>query len=174
MTPQCEPTEGAEDGSRFWRHVRTDGVYREIGRGLIEATLTKCVIYEDRTGIRWVRPSDEFDDGRFVRCENPNWGYPFFKPDAAQSELTRLRTTIEAQSVTLQDSSAALAVTTARVKVLEAALEDARVTISNTRTNIMSEINRGNDRWEGCPEIFAKKLHEIEAVLNASAGKAGQ
>lgn len=55
--PAWEPTH---------RH-RKGGLYRELHRGLLEADLTRVVIYEDRLGNVWVRPAREFDDGRFVR-----------------------------------------------------------------------------------------------------------
>jgi hypothetical protein len=89
MTTPCAPAETAEDGRRFWSHVKTDGVYEEIARGLIEATLVKCVIYRGHDGVFWVRPSDEFDDGRFVRCEMPAlWGFGF-RPDASELAAAR-------------------------------------------------------------------------------------
>lgn len=47
------------------RHIKSGGEYRVIGRGLIEATLADVVIYEASNGKLWVRPSEEFDDGRF-------------------------------------------------------------------------------------------------------------
>lgn len=55
----------------LWRH-RGGGTYRVVGHGLIEATLTAAVIYEPVgfDGPNWVRPADEFLDGRFTRVEN--------------------------------------------------------------------------------------------------------
>lgn len=51
---------------RRWRHRKTQGIYRVIATGLIEETLTPCVVYEAEKGGRvWVRPYDEFMDGRF-------------------------------------------------------------------------------------------------------------
>ena len=49
------------------RH-RKGGLYRLIARGRIEATLEPCAIYEGvGTGLVWVRPEAEFEDGRFTR-----------------------------------------------------------------------------------------------------------
>lgn len=48
------------------RHKR-GGLYRLIARGRIEATLEPCAIYEGvGTGLVWVRPEAEFEDGRFA------------------------------------------------------------------------------------------------------------
>lgn len=49
------------------RHKK-GGLYRLIARGRIEATLEPCAIYEGvSTGLVWVRPEAEFEDGRFTR-----------------------------------------------------------------------------------------------------------
>lgn len=49
------------------------------------------------------------------------------------------------------------------------ALEDARTSLSITRTNIMCEINRCADprdsRWEGVPEILKERIAKIDAAL---------
>jgi len=48
------------------RH-RKGGLYRMLARGYIEETLAPCVIYQDfREGYVWVRPEDNFMDGRFT------------------------------------------------------------------------------------------------------------
>lgn len=52
-----------------WRPThqhRKGGLYRVIGRGLIEASKAPAVIYEAEDGTLWVRPETEFDDGRFT------------------------------------------------------------------------------------------------------------
>ena len=56
-------------GSR-WGHVKRGGTYVVIDNGVIEATLTACVIYKaDADGTTWVRPLSEFMDGRFLEIE---------------------------------------------------------------------------------------------------------
>ncbi len=56
-------------GSR-WRHVKRGTTYAVVDTGIIEATMTTCVIYKaDADGTTWVRPLSEFVDGRFVEIE---------------------------------------------------------------------------------------------------------
>lgn len=51
---------------------RKGGVYKVIATGMIEATLTPCVIYQNmKGGAVWVRPYAEFNDGRFVCLDGP-------------------------------------------------------------------------------------------------------
>lgn len=56
-----------------WRHVKGGGVYEELARGHLQISDTEwdekpCVVYRSVTsGSVWVRPSDEFEDGRFER-----------------------------------------------------------------------------------------------------------
>jgi hypothetical protein len=54
--------------SSLWRH-RKGGTYRIVGHAMIEASMTPAVIYESLSGDAglWVRPGDEFLDGRFTR-----------------------------------------------------------------------------------------------------------
>lgn len=55
------------------------------------------------------------------------------------------------------------------------ALEDARTTISLTRTNIMCEIGRCADpsesRWAGVPELLKERLDRIDATLSLAKGE---
>lgn len=49
---------------KVWRHLKTDGVYYELGRSFWNAM--DVVIYISRQdNVIWVRGADEFDDGRF-------------------------------------------------------------------------------------------------------------
>ena len=49
-----------------YRHIKTGGLYRVLRHGRIEADLRAVVIYESLADGRvWVRPTDEFYDGRF-------------------------------------------------------------------------------------------------------------
>lgn len=57
-----------QHGKKF-KHVKTGGIYEILATGLIEATLMPCVIYSGNDGTVWVRPHDEFNDGRFVLIE---------------------------------------------------------------------------------------------------------
>lgn len=44
------------------------GLYRVVARGLIEADLSPCVVYDNAAGETWVRPADDFDQtDPFVR-----------------------------------------------------------------------------------------------------------
>lgn len=59
-------TAPAATGTPTHRHKK-GGLYRLIARGRIEATLEPCAIYEGvGTGLVWVRPEAEFEDGRFT------------------------------------------------------------------------------------------------------------
>lgn len=51
-----------------WRHKKTGNMYRIVRFGIIEKTLSPAVIYEpvEEPGALFVRPCDEFFDGRFV------------------------------------------------------------------------------------------------------------
>jgi len=47
------------------RH-RKGGFYRVINAGLWEPDRSPVVIYDDAAGQVWVRPKEEFEDGRFT------------------------------------------------------------------------------------------------------------
>lgn len=51
------------------KHVKTGGLYRVIRdqNVFIEATKTPAVLYEAADGTYWIRPKDEFYDGRFEK-----------------------------------------------------------------------------------------------------------
>ncbi len=53
---------------QFWqathRH-RKGGLYRVIAEGVWEPDRSPVVIYDDESGQVWVRPKEEFEDGRF-------------------------------------------------------------------------------------------------------------
>ena len=52
------------------RHVKTRGIYEIIGYGKIEKDQTPVAIYEQIwEGRIWVRPTEEFEDGRFELME---------------------------------------------------------------------------------------------------------
>ncbi len=55
-----------------YRHKKTGGTYQLVMFAKIEATLTPAVVYAARSkdGLQcWVRPVDEFCDGRFEAVE---------------------------------------------------------------------------------------------------------
>lgn len=55
---------------QLYRHIKSGGRYRLIARGHLEADLTPVTIYAAETdGTVWVRPTAEFDDGRFEPIE---------------------------------------------------------------------------------------------------------
>ena len=46
------------------RH-RKGGLYRIMGHGTLESDRSAVTIYDDTDGQVWVRPTQEFEDGRF-------------------------------------------------------------------------------------------------------------
>lgn len=51
----------------FYRHLKTGNVYEKLHEGTHEATMLPVVIYRAlRDNTIWVRPRDEFYDGRFL------------------------------------------------------------------------------------------------------------
>lgn len=57
---------------KLWRHKKRGAVYQEIGRAKLQASDTggmsdnePMVVYAGEDGQLWVRPADEFEDGRF-------------------------------------------------------------------------------------------------------------
>lgn len=57
-----------------WRPThqhRKGGLYQVVGGGFIEADKSHVVIYQDQDGTRWIRPWDEFYDGRFTILPEP-------------------------------------------------------------------------------------------------------
>ena len=59
----------AEPAQKY-RHRKTGGVYRLIARGCMESDLAPVTIYAAADGTVWVRPTAEFNDGRFVPIED--------------------------------------------------------------------------------------------------------
>jgi hypothetical protein len=58
-----------QDGS-IYRH-RNGSEYRVLMVARLEATTEYCVVYEPREGgMAWVRPLNEFGDGRFTYVTN--------------------------------------------------------------------------------------------------------
>jgi hypothetical protein len=62
------PTEPIRSG-QLWRHTKTGWNYRIVCLGLNEADQVPVVCYQATHGVGpvWVRPMDEFLDGRFER-----------------------------------------------------------------------------------------------------------
>lgn len=54
---------------------------------------------------------------------------------------------------------------------LAAELREARTTIAITRTQIMVELNRGVERWDGVPEALKLRLDAIDGVLAKALGE---
>lgn len=57
------------NGSR-WRHVKSGNDYIVEAHVMIEKTMTPAVVYsraDHNERTRWVRPTEEFLDGRFLR-----------------------------------------------------------------------------------------------------------
>lgn len=57
----------AQHQSEIWQHVKSGGLYRlETDLALIEDGMTRAAIYRSLfDGQIWVRPLEEFFDGRF-------------------------------------------------------------------------------------------------------------
>ena len=56
----------------YYRHKKTGGAYQIVMFATIEATMVPAVIYAARRNgetERWIRPVDEFCDGRFEPVE---------------------------------------------------------------------------------------------------------
>lgn len=54
----------------LWRHLKTDNLYTVKDIVVVESDLTLAVSYKclgDATRLHWLRPLDEFLDGRFKR-----------------------------------------------------------------------------------------------------------
>lgn len=59
-------------GPRFQpthRHLKSGGLYKILYLAKIEADLTPAVVYMGEDGSVWVRPEDEFFDGRFQKID---------------------------------------------------------------------------------------------------------
>jgi len=56
---------------QVWIHVKRGSHYKILYHGLFESSLKPMVIYQahDGNGPVWVRPADEFFDGRFRNWE---------------------------------------------------------------------------------------------------------
>jgi hypothetical protein len=55
-----------------WRHKKRGSTYEEVGRAKLQASdiggmsdMQPMVVYRGEDGQLWVRPEDEFMDGRF-------------------------------------------------------------------------------------------------------------
>lgn len=60
----------ANNYHRFWTHKKTGGKYALMHIAFMEKTLEKVVVYT-KLGYDnhvWIRPYDEFFDGRFEKC----------------------------------------------------------------------------------------------------------
>lgn len=56
-----------------YRHLKSGGVYEVMDIATIEATMTLAVVYRScADGRRWVRPYEEFCDGRFQYSDRPS------------------------------------------------------------------------------------------------------
>lgn len=55
----------------LYRHRKTGGLYEVVSIATMEATMTIAVVYRSRAdGRQWVRPLDEFCDGRFAYSDD--------------------------------------------------------------------------------------------------------
>jgi hypothetical protein len=60
-----------EKPASVWVHTKTGGHYKILHHGLFENSLKPMVVYQsyDGSGPVWIRPSEQFFDGRFKSCE---------------------------------------------------------------------------------------------------------
>ena len=59
------------DERTIWRHLKTGHLYQVVCEATIETTMTPAIIYGSPDQKRiWVRPKDEFYDGRFVKLSD--------------------------------------------------------------------------------------------------------
>lgn len=66
------PLNGALAGRWAPTHQhRKGGLYRVLAEGTLETDRSPVVIYDDAEGTIWVRPTAEFDDGRFTALVPP-------------------------------------------------------------------------------------------------------
>lgn len=49
---------------------------------------------------------------------------------------------------------------------MEEALRDALTDLSNTRSNVMLDLAKGNDRWEGVPDLMKARIEKYRAALS--------
>lgn len=64
--------EGVTEPVALWQHKKTGGVYEIVGECQIETTNAPGVLYRNTsTGVTWMRPKEEFFDGRFVEWRKP-------------------------------------------------------------------------------------------------------
>ena len=63
----------AKASKGLYRHEKTGGLYYVITEATLETTGELVVVYRSISdGHDWVRPADEFFDGRFVKIEDKN------------------------------------------------------------------------------------------------------
>ena len=61
--------------NRKYRHKKSGGIYRLVARGFLEMDLTPVTVYVSaHDGTVWVRPTAEFDDGRFEPVDEASDG----------------------------------------------------------------------------------------------------
>lgn len=79
------PSEAARlvggEARQFYRHVKTGGDYEWLMSAVRESDQVVVVVYRSvETGVRWVRPSQEFYDGRFVQIDTAAQAAPTDAP----------------------------------------------------------------------------------------------
>lgn len=60
--------------SEYWRHVKRGTIYEVLGLGQVQTEdwgqdNAAVMIYRSEDGLLWVRPHNEFMDGRFERLD---------------------------------------------------------------------------------------------------------
>lgn len=79
---QTSSASGVSTSSIKWRHVKSGGLYEVIASGILQVENKDlddrpAVIYKGEDGRIWIRPFQDFYDGRFV-VEHP-------KPDGSST-----------------------------------------------------------------------------------------
>lgn len=80
MYPPLAPSQAGPD--QGWRpthhHVKTGRLYRLVSSAILQTSEpigdeAFLALYQGDNGLLWVRPADEFWDGRFALCPVPDW-----------------------------------------------------------------------------------------------------
>ncbi len=65
VIPEPITTPRATEWTATHRH-RKGNLYRVLMHGVLETNRQPVIIYDDADGTIWVRPTAEFEDGRFI------------------------------------------------------------------------------------------------------------
>lgn len=84
--------------------------------------------------------------------------------------LAALDDVLSTQTGMLADEFEALREARAAVAALIDAASEIRTSLSLTRSNVMTEIKRGSNQWDGVPEILQARIETFDAALARVTG----